>query len=60
MIGSGLWTFLLSEGNLALEEGFTGAHEGFSEDPKVGAISDFLGENFGAVDVARNVFDLDG
>ena len=44
---------------MALKGGFAGAHEGFSEGLKVGAISEFLGENVSAVDVSGNVFDLD-
>ena len=60
MISGGLWGCVLKEGNLALEDGFAGAYEGVSEGPKVGAIAEFLGENVSAVDVAGNVFDLDG
>ena len=60
VIGGRLWSRPLREGDLALKEGFSGAHEGVSESPKVGAIAEFLGENDNAVDVAGNVFDLDG
>ena len=59
VIGGGLWVRPQREGNLALKEGFTGAHEGVSEGPKVGAIAEFLGENVSAVNVANNVFNLD-
>ena len=45
---------------MELKEGFTGAHEGVSDGPKLGAITDFLGENASVVDVSGNVFDLDG
>ena len=59
VLGGGLWGRLLREGDLALKEGFDGAHEGVSEGPKVGAIAEFLGENISAVDVSGNMFDLD-
>ena len=60
VIGRGLWSCLLGEGNFARKEGFAGSHEGVSEGLKVGSIAEFLGENVSAVDVARNMFDLDG
>ena len=54
-----LWNCLLWECDLALKEGLVGAHEWVPKGPKVGAIAEFLGENFSAVDVAGNVFYLD-
>ena len=45
--------------DLTLNEGFTGSHERVPEGQKVGAILEFLGENFGAVDFSGNVFYLD-
>ena len=44
---------------MALKGGFAGAHEGFSEGLKVGAIAELLGENVSAIDVSRNLFYLD-
>ena len=44
---------------MELKEGFTGAHEGVSDGPKLGAITDFLGENASVVDVSGNVFYLE-
>ena len=46
VVGGGLWGHPLREGDLALKEGFDGAHEGVSEGPKVGAIAELLVENF--------------
>ena len=59
VIDGGLRSHPPSEGDLALKEGFTGAHEGVFEGLKVGAIAEFLGENVSAVNVAGKVFDLD-
>ena len=59
VIGSGIWSRLLGEVDLTMREGLAGTPERFSEGPKVGAIAEFLGENFSTVDVAINVFDLD-
>ena len=42
MIGSGLWSRLLGEGDLALKEAFVGAHKGVSEGLKLGPIAEFL------------------
>ena len=52
-----MWSQLLREVDLALKEGFVGAHEGVSEDPKAGAIADFFGESVSEDYFSGNVFD---